>query len=594
MRENEDMTWDLSKLYKGFDDPAFLEDMWALTNLAEEACGMARSMGVTVAELEKAVRTAGDTAALIIRLMSYAQLTLSADSNSEPAMAAYTRLLPVMNRLQEANSALSAALGRAEDLDALIGQSPLLTNHAYYLKKLQREARHVIDPALEGVVLKMQRTGGSAWEQLRDQLDSNHMIELELDGEKQTLPLSAVRGMATHPDAKVRRAAYEAELAAYPKMEIPMAACLNGIKGEALTMCALKHYDTVLDMSLDASNMDRSTLEALLKAMEESLPMFRRYFRLKARMLGYEGGLKFCDLFAPVGQMKTGYTPEDARAILVRELGAFSPRMARMIDRAFDERWIDMYPREGKSGGAFCAGVHPLGISYVLTNFEGSYSSVSTLAHELGHAYHNECMRDEPILMSDYPMPLAETASIFNETLLAQRILEKADDSMRIAVLDQQLSDAAQVIVDILSRYLFESEVIARREDVVLSARELCAIMLDAQKKTYGDGLDPDFMHPYMWACKCHYYSTDLHFYNFPYAFGQLFAVGVYSLYEQKGADFLPDYEKLLRSAGSGDVHEVAASVGIDVTDENFWRGSLKVFADKLDELDALYNANHD
>lgn len=159
---------------------------------------------------------------------------------------------------------------------------------------------------------------------------------------------------------------------------------------------------------------------------------------------------------------------------------------------------------------------------------------------------------------------------------------------MRIAILEQQLGDAAQVIVDILSRFLFESEVVNRRKDSVLTAKELCEIMLDAQKQTYGDGLDPEYMHPYMWACKSHYYSTGVHFYNFPYAFGQLFAVGVYALYEQRGADFLPDYEKLLRDAGSGDVREVAASVGIDVTDVNFWRTSLKVFADKLDELEEL------
>jgi oligoendopeptidase F len=167
-------------------------------------------------------------------------------------------------------------------------------------------------------------------------------------------------------------------------------------------------------------------------------------------------------------------------------------------------------------------------------------------------------------------------------------MLEKADRDTRIALLEQQLSDAAQVIVDILSRYLFEREVIARRSDATLSPRELCQIMLEAQKKTYGDGLDPDCMHPYMWACKSHYYSTAVHFYNFPYAFGQLFAVGVYALYAQKGPDFLPDYEKLLRFAGSGSVRDVAASVGIDVTDVGFWRGSLKVFEEKLDELERL------
>jgi len=586
------MTWDLSKLYASFDAPEFLNDIETLKQTAEDAVAQARSMEkVTASALEEAVRVNERAATLATKTMSFAQLTLAADANCEPAMAAYARLLPVMNRLEEATSALSAKLGPVENLDELIESSALLKAHAFLLRRLRENAKHVIDPALEPVVLKMQMTGGNAWEQLRDQLDGNHMVDVTIDMETRTLPLSAVRGMANSPDADVRKAAYEAELAAYPKMEIPMAACLNGIKGEARTLAELKHYDSVLDMALDGANMDRATLDALLQAMEESLPMFRRYFRLKAKLLGYEGGLKFYDLFAPVGSAKGDYTPDDAREILVRELGAFSPRMADMINRAFDERWIDMFPREGKGGGAFCSGMHPLGISYVLANFEGSYGSVSTLAHELGHAYHNECMQDLPILMADYPMPLAETASIFNETLLAQKMLEEADRDTRVALLEQQLSDAAQVIVDIMSRYLFESEVVARRADTTLSPAQLCEIMLDAQKQTYGDGLDSECLHPYMWACKSHYYSTDVHFYNFPYAFGQLFAVGVYALYRQKGAAFLPDYEKLLRAAGSGMVRDVAASVGIDVADVNFWRSSLKVFADKLDELEKLAEA---
>ena len=582
------MTWDLTKLYASFDAPEFAADMEELKDLSDAAAARMRALTPSVPALEEAVRLADRLATLATKAMSFAQLTLAADANCEPAMSAYARLLPVMNRIEEASSALSAKLGTCDDLDGMIAQSELLSAHAFFLKRLRRNAAHVIDPALEPTVLRMQMTGGNAWEQLRDQLDANHTVEIEIDGERKSLPLSAVRGMANSPDAAVRKAAYEAEIAAYPKLEIPMAACLNGIKGEARTLCELKHFDSVLDMALDTANMDRETLDALLQAMEESLPMFRRYFRLKARMLGYEGGLRFYDLFAPVGEAKGDYTPEDAHALLVQAFGAFSPRMANMMDRAFNERWIDMFPREGKSGGAFCSGMHPLGISYVLTNFEGSYGSVSTLAHELGHAYHNECMRDVPILMADYPMPLAETASIFNETYLAQSILDQADAGTRVAILEQQLSDAAQVIVDIMSRFLFEKEVVERRADTTLSPRELCRIMLDAQRQTYGDGLDPDCMHPYMWACKSHYYSTAVHFYNFPYAFGQLFAVGVYALYEKKGAGFLPDYEKLLCMAGNGTVREVAASVGIDVADVNFWRGSLKVFEDKLNQLEQL------
>ncbi|MBQ6374719.1 MAG: M3 family oligoendopeptidase [Clostridia bacterium] len=582
------MNWDLSKLYTGFDAPEFESDLIAFRVLADELFDRVKSMPVTANDLEAVNMHLKDLTDLQIRTMSYAQLTLAADANCTPAMAVMARLMPVANRVKQISSALSARLGATEDLDRLIAGSQVLEEHAWLLRTLQRDAAHVIDPELEPAVLKMQLTGGSAWQQLRDQLEGTHTVAYTLDEETQILPLSTVRGMAYSPDSEVRRAAYEAELAAYPKLAVPMAACLNAIKGEARTMAELRHFDSVLDMSLYASHMDRTTLDALLTAMRESLPMFRRYFRLKARMLGYEGGLRFYDLFAPVGDMDCSYTPQTAREILVRELGAFSPRMGRMIERAFDEHWIDMYPREGKAGGAFCAGVHPLGISYVLTNFDGNYSSVSTLAHELGHAYHDACMNDVSVLLSTYPMPLAETASIFNETLLAERMLKTAGRSARIALLEQQLSDAAQVIVDIMSRYIFETEVIRRREDSLLSADDLCDIMLDAQRETYGDGLDPDCMHPYMWACKSHYYSIDDHFYNFPYAFGQLFAVGVYRLYERKGAAFLPEYEKLLRAAGNGDVRTAAASVGIDVSDVDFWRGSLRFFEEKLRALEAL------
>ena len=584
------MNWDLSKLYSGFTDEKLLAD-------TAEAFDRFAALRRTIAAMPEAEPASGLSDAirqlqkvmdLYIKIVNFTFLTLSVDANNEAARAFHARVMQLDIECAQARSALSRYLSSAGDLDALIQRDPLLKEHAFLLKELKDSAAHVIDPALEPTVLKLQTTGGSAWEQLRDQLDSNLMIPFEQDGKAQTLPLSAIRGLAYSADADVRRRAYEAELAAYPRIEIPMAACLNGIKGEALTLIGLRHYDTVLDTALDASRMDRATLDALLTAMRESLPMFRRYFRLKAKLLGYEGGLKFYDLFAPVGECARQYTLEEARATLVDVMGRFSSKMAAFIDHAFEDHWIDAYPREGKQGGAFCSGVHPLKVSYVMSNFDGSYSSVSTLAHELGHAYHNSCLDDCSVLLSDYPMPLAETASIFNETLLMEKTLAASDDRTRLTLLEQQIGDAAQVVVDILSRYLFETEVVERRKDHALSPRELCEIMLDAQKQTYGDGLDSDCLHPYMWACKSHYYSTGIHFYNFPYAFGMLFGLGVYARYLEQGDAFPAEYDRLLTATGSGSVREVAASVGIDVADPDFWRSSIKTLADKVDQFEKL------
>ena len=583
------MHWDLTKMYSGFDDAKLAADFAQAQALNQELAALLQEKPADVgALLVQAVRTAQKRSEKMALVGEFIFLNLATNAKNEQALAWMDKLMRAQVEMQQTSSAFTRYVSKVEGLDALIAREPLLKEHEYMLKTMVKDAAHVMDPAIEGPVLKMQMTGGEAWSQLSDQITATHMVEMEIDGEKQSLPLSTVRGMATSPDASVRRRAYEAELASYPRIELTMAACLNGIKGEALTLCELQHYDTVLDTALDAAKIDRQTLDAMLTAMRESLPAFRRYFRAKARHLGHEGGLPFYDLFAPIGAAGKTYTLEEARQLLVQVFGQFSEKMSRFIDRAFEERWIDAFPYEGKQGGAFCAGVHPLGISYVLANFEGSLDSVSTLAHELGHAYHGDCVKHLSILNADYPMTLAETASIFNETMLVAKLQEGANPQERLMLLDQQIGNAAQVVVDILSRFLFESEVIERRKDHTMLPDELKEIMLDAQKQTYGDGLDENALHPYMWACKTHYYSASLHFYNFPYAFGLLFGLGVYERYLEKGEAFLPEYDALLAATGLGDVKDVAARVGIDVTDVNFWRKSLSVVEKMIDEMEKL------
>ena len=583
------MHWDLTKMYSGFDDAKLAADFAQAQALNQELAVLLQEKPADVgALLVQAVRTAQKRSEKMALVGEFIFLNLATNAKNEQALAWMDKLMRAQVEMQQTSSAFTRYVSKVEGLDALIVREPLLKEHEYMLKTMVKDAAHVMDPAIEGPVLKMQMTGGEAWSQLSDQIMATHMVEMEIDGEKQSLPLSTVRGMATSPEATVRRRAYEAELVSYPRIELPMAACLNGIKGEALTLCELQHYDTVLDTALDAAKIDRQTLDAMLTAMRESLPAFRRYFRAKARHLGHEGGLPFYDLFAPIGAAGKTYTLEEARQLLVQVFGQFSEKMSRFIDRAFEEHWIDAFPYEGKQGGAFCAGVHPLGISYVLANFEGSLDSVSTLAHELGHAYHGDCVKHLSILNADYPMTLAETASIFNETMLVAKLQEGANPQERLMLLDQQIGNAAQVVVDILSRFLFESEVIERRKDHTMLPDELKEIMLDAQKQTYGDGLDENALHPYMWACKTHYYSASLHFYNFPYAFGLLFGLGVYERYLEKGEAFLPEYDALLAATGLGDVKDVAARVGIDVTDVNFWRKSLSVVEKMIDEMEKL------
>ncbi len=578
-------TWDLSILYQDFNDPAIDADYAQLQKTVENARGMMQGDPQTA--LENMSDALEEIRLLSSRLSSFASLTLATDASNEQAQQLMDKMMNYFVQISLLESSFERYLGGIENLDALIQQSTKLQKTRFVLERAKKSAQHLMDPAIEEWMLKMSLTGGEAFSTLRDKLDATLMVDYQ--GEQ--IPLAAARAMAYDPDPQVRKAAYEAELASYAKIEIPMAACLNGIKGEGLTMIQAQHYDSILDQTLFNSNMDRATLDAMLSAMEEALPAFRKYLRKKGEILGHKNGLPFYDLFAPIapkGYTPKTYTIEEAREKLIFEMSKFSPDMGKFINEAFENRWIDVFPREGKGGGAFCSEVAGIDQSRVLTNFAGSFSDVSTLAHELGHAWHNRCMYGLPLSMTNAPMPLAETASIFNETLLANAAMAQADKKEKLSLLEGNLMETTQTIVDIMSRYLFETEVIQRRKDHTLSVNELKEIMLDAQNRTYGDGLDPDLRHPYMWACKSHYYISGLAFYNFPYAFGQLFGAGVYAQYVEQGADFVPKYNQLLRSCGSGMIADVAASVGIDVRSVDFWRTSLKVYEQQIEEFIVL------
>lgn len=581
------MEWDLSILYQSFEDEQFEKDFASLAPALDELTALLHSDMDEKTLLEGAVTRLSDVINTFEKIGAFTNLTLSVDAENAAAGSAMDKLMVQAIPLRQCDSALSRRLGQIKNLDELINGSELLQKHAFMLRRSQAQAVHAIDATLEPWLLKMSLSGSDAFSQLRDKLDATHLVDFR--GEM--IPLSAARAKAYDPDPAVRKDAYEAELKSYEKIALPMSYCLNSIKAEAETLRQAKHFDSVLDMTLFDSNMDRETLDAMWTAIKEYLPDFRRYLKAKAKLLGHPDGLPFYDLFAPMGGDGKTYTIEEAKQILMDAFARFNPEMAAFIENAFDNRWIDMYPRPGKSGGAFCAGIHSLKVSRILTNFAGSFSDISTLAHELGHAWHNHCLKDLPVLMAEYPMPLAETASIFNETMLTHQALQSAPADMAFALLESELMEATQTVVDIYSRYLFETEVIETRKDHTMSVDELKDTMLRAQEAAYGDGLSKDARHPLMWACKSHYYSANMGFYNFPYAFGLLFGKGVFKQYLQKGSAFVPEYNKLLSICGSDTIVNVAASAGIDVRNADFWRDSLSVVRDTVDQFEALAKA---
>ena len=572
--------WSLEALYPSFETEEFVKDMerckQEIMNMTEWVNEHTNNQDNAAVKIEAYITMQNSFFHLFSRLMAFAQLTVSIDAKHKRALQTIEKLEEMNTELVEPTVMFKKWLGSLVHLEDIVTSSDILKTHHYYLIETAKRTNYLLSEKEETLLAKMQNTGSSAWSKLQELLTSTLLVDIQLNGKEQQLPLSVIRNMAYDKDAELRRSAYEAELKAYRKIEESSAACLNGIKGEVITITKARGYDSPLHKTLHDSRMDKETLEAMLSAMEESLPVFQRFFRKKGEILGHRNGLPFYDLFAPIGEVDMRFTYEEAHDFIVKQFSSFSQKLGNYAKHAFQNQWIDAEPREGKRGGAFCYNLHVIKESRILANFTGSFNDMSTLAHELGHGYHGQMLTDESYLNSEYPMPLAETASILCETIITQAALKTASPQEKLVILENELSDAGQVIVDIYSRYLFETKLFAKRSEGSLSVEELKEMMLQAQNEAYGDGLDPDFLHPNMWTCKPHYYYTEENFYNFPYAFGLLFAKGLYAEYQKRGDEFVKKYDHLLSVTGKMSIADAARLMDVDVRSVNFWRSSLQ------------------
>ena len=573
--------WSLDVLYTGFEDPKFQNEFKQLDEFVEKFKNTAESLGSKDERTttKEALTLIEDYHRIFNRLVNYCALRQNADTNDGESVSNLGRLIQKNNDITPFATAINKYLSTLSDLDDVIGDDEMLQDYSFYLHEMQKSAKYLLSEEVETALGAMDMSGGNAWSDLQGYLTSS--VKVDYKGE--TTTLSAIRNMAYDADPEVRKSAYEAEIAAYDKIKDAICFSLNSIKMQDLTECKLRGHASPLDKVLFNSKMQRATLDALLEAMKEYMPSFHSYLRAKAEALGHKNGLPWYDLFAPMGKSDKKYTVEEAKAYLMNIFEKENPRLAEIVDRAFEENWIDFFPREGKVGGAFCAGLDSEKEFRVLTNYDGSMSDIVTLAHELGHGYHNFMIFDNRPLNMSYSMPVAETASTFNENIVVNYAIKNAtNDDEKLALLEGQLSDVTQIICDIYSRFLFESKVVNNRSENFMFADELCNIMLEAQKEAYGDGLDHDILHPYMWVCKGHYYSAGLGFYNFPYAFGGLFARGLYAKFQQEGPAFLEKYNYMLKETPVRSVEDVAKICDIDLTSKDFWLMSLHSYDESI------------
>ena len=574
--------WNLDRMYTGFDDPKYLADFDSFQKkvaefiaFTQELEGMEPLAGLRKGiALKEALDVVSDT------LGAYPRLRAATNAKDVDAISQSGQLMSVYSNMAGANTVFRKWICAIPNLMELVKQDAFLADYTFLFQGMLDSQQYALSPEATQVSAKLNMSGSSAWSKLQGELTST--VPVHYRGT--VTNLSTIRNLAYDADPQVRKDAYEAELACYETIKEPVAHALNAIKLATISDCQLRGYESPLARTLKAADMERATLDAMLSAMDEYSPKFWKYLKAKAKALGHENGLPWYDLFAPMGNSSTSFTTEEARDFLLQQFATFDQELTDMVRIAFDDAWIDFYPRDGKRGGAFCSSIHAIGESRILTNYDGMFTDVVTLAHELGHAFHNRCIHSHRVLNLDYSMPVAETASTFNECVVMSAAIKAAKDKdEKIALIESQLQDSTQIICDIYSRYRFETAVFANREKKFMNADALCQLMLEAQKQSYGDGLDHSCLHPYMWVCKSHYYGPT--FYNFPYAFGGLFARGLYAQYEKEGAAFVPKYKKLLYTTTIATAEDTAKVAGIDLTDRAFWCSALQTIADQIDLL---------
>ena len=618
--ENNIPLWSLDSLYKDLQCSEYKKDFETLNNLIAEMNGILDNTTSSQntdfdfnSFLNDFINKQNELVYLGKTISAYAYIIYSTDTTNTQYMNNLNAVDEISVKLNQLSVKFSTILFENNDkLPDFFSKNPDKVEYKYLLEKAIEEKAHQMSAAEEELASKLSHTGGNAWSLLQEQLISNLHDE---NGKT----FNELRNDANDADPILRKQSWEKEVQLLSQNKIAFAAALNNLKGETCTLNKKRNWNQAIDRSLFSACLQKQTLDALIGAIEDSLPMWREYFKAKALLLRKAGttasktagtpehpGIAFYDLFAPVENpaakdnsdseslFSKKWEFSDAKDYILKEYYSFSKDMGDFATKAFEQNWIDAKVRAGKVGGAYDEDFPKGHQSRILSNFTGVFSDIITLAHELGHAYHFSCMKDKPALFYDYPMTLAETASTFAETIVKQDMLKQSTGFDRIKILDLDLTDTSQVLVDILCRFYFERAVFEQKQNNELNAEDFCKLMQQSQQKSYGDGLNnertPDDSnyterHDFMWAVKCHYYITDLDFYNFPYAFGQLFAAALYERSRKEGPAFAKTYSELLSNTGNMSCEDLCKIAGFDITTKDFWKSGIEMYKKEVEEF---------
>ncbi len=444
---------------------------------------------------------------------------------------------------------------------------------SFFLNELRDIAKLKMAPEFEAFATDLAVNGYHAWNRLYDKMYGDLRADFKENGDTKQLSLGQLANKMSSPDRSIRKQAFEKIEQAWESRANLASMALNYQGGFRLTLYEKRKWDSPLFEALLNCRIKEETLEAMWSAVAKGSQKLSPYIDAKKKILGINK-FNWYDQSAPVGQSDRTFAFGEAGKFIIENLGGFSAELADFARMALDKRWVEAEDRSGKAGGGFCTSFAVKKESRIFMTWSGGFSELSTLAHELGHAYHHWVLKDKPLFAVFYPLTLGETASIFNELLVTDAALEKSSsDDERLMLLDQKLQNAYALLSNIYARFLFEKTFYDERKKGLVSRTRLDELMVESQKKAFAGTLDPiEGHHPLFWASKLHFYMTDAPFYNFPYTFGYLFANGVYDRARKEGSSFAKNYHALLADTGKMTSEEVAMKhLGVDLTKEEFW-----------------------
>ncbi len=599
--KKQGVQWDLTSYFPKFNGPemlAFKKKLAAdVKALQKKGAALAPLSAKTAGAWERLLLTAEDLENRLGHIFSYVNCLESAHAGRDEYAAESAALSLLGAEYSKFGVDLLRAFKDAPKpvFEAFVKREKLKTA-AHSLRRVKEQAEHTMSPAEEKLAADLGVDGFHSWKRLYDKISSKLEFDMAWpDGKKERLPISRWRALMSDADRKTGRAAFEGGNRAWATLEDPCAAALNAISGTRLALYRRRKVKHFLDQALFGAGIKKRTLDAMYAAIDRNIEPVRDIVRAKAGAMGRKG-IAFYEREAPL-PMKDAklYTWEEGVGKVSGAFGRVYPDLGKYYRDFLAKRWLESESRGGKRPGAFCTGSGVTREQRVYMTFNGSLGDVNTMAHEIGHAWHGWLLKDMRPWAQEYPMTLAETASIFGEHLLAEGIQAdpKIGETQKLIMLDEYLSGAAVTILDITVRFRFEKAFHEERQKGEVSAKRLKELMVRAQKEVFGDALEPGGEDPLFWASKLHFYMTGVSFYNFPYTFGFLLAATLFTKFKEEGPAFLPKYEEFLRLTGSDTVENVAKrSLGADIGDPKFWEAAIKGLAEPLERYKKLLAAN--